>query len=232
MGARRGRRDYPDRIDANLSARRGSWLVDEWLPKVDRDRWAALHQRQADADAIVGSVRSAISEAAAAAIGRPVAMQKARENADADRQMVEQLRSIQGLVDRVSLFDHSDLEDQMAFLSLLRILRAADGEIDQFCALHVLPPAPAPARNTDVIGGEFLRRVGGIYTELFRRPTSKASNSDLIAFMAASWLDVGFPEPVDRSGDPKPLEDTIAERLRQSDLNDIAMQADSGILFL
>jgi len=43
---------------------------------------------------------------------------------------------------------------------------------------------------------------------------------DLRRFLAAGWADLAFPEPVDRQGHTKPLDDHFRDRLAKSDVFD------------
>lgn len=107
-------------------------------------------------------------------------------------------------------------DDQFSTERLLSTLSEADRELAAYLAKYEAPAQQGSSK--DPLTGWFIWYVALGWKGLTGAWVRSSDTVGFRRFLVAAWNDLGFPDPVDRNGRPKPLEDHFRDRVAKSDI--------------
>lgn len=144
----------------------------------------------------------------------------------ARRSTLAKPRELAGFVAREDDVDHPDPEVRVeksveraedTLSSLLENVGSLGAEIDQYLKRYQIKHS---ASSAEPLTNWFMFSFAGFWHSFTGSWLRKSESTDFKDCLAAGWVDLRFPDPIDRNGSAKPVEDHIRERLAASDLFD------------
>jgi hypothetical protein len=108
------------------------------------------------------------------------------------------------------------VDDQLSTARLLSTLSEADAELAAYLAKY--EPPPQQGSSKDPLTGWFIWYVAARWRGLTGGWVRSSDTVGFRQFLVAAWRDLEFPDPVDRNGQSKPLEDHFRDRVAKSDI--------------
>jgi hypothetical protein len=92
-------------------------------------------------------------------------------------------------------------------------LKAVEANIEALLRDRKICKKPLVPTMSDPLARAFIEQMAKFWKDRTSSPPAPGNQAAFIRFLAAAWEDLKFPEPVDRKGNPKPLQDWFAERV-------------------
>ncbi|MGN6285197.1 MAG: hypothetical protein ACTHM2_08625 [Afipia sp.] len=110
----------------------------------------------------------------------------------------------------------SFLNNKADIEQILEVLQDANSKLSAFLEKYEM--VARQGSSAEPLTNWFIWNVASAWKSLTGEWVRASNTAGFRSFLVAAWTDLGFPEPIDRTGEPKPLEDHFRDRIAKSDV--------------
>lgn len=217
------KRDF-SRLDPD--ARRGAYEIDGLIPEI-----GALHQRLLPEQVELSFLREVVSSVGETSISATLKDLLAPREYEQTKKLYDWLEELRDESKRASRFRHTNVSSYLPALMYLQDLETYENasnevdaalgdllakiegvaaEVDSFLRSH---PIARRGSAAEPLTNNFMMMMAIAWAGLAGRWLGSDDRSLFGRLLVAAWKDLRFPQPVDRDGADKPVEDHFRERL-------------------